>query len=383
MSIAAVIRTGDSHSSILRVRGPPMNDVLHLLRLLFQVSTLLLCLLAGRIAEAQVGYRQLDLAGVPVTLVYPTEAVSSPWTTGSFTIDVAVDAEPSPGRHRLIVMSHGTGGHPLVYHTLASTFVRAGFVVAQPVHAGDNARDAGDAGPVSWQRRPGEIVRVIDALAADPAWGSRLRFDRIGVHGESAGGLTALALAGGRWRMLDLVRHCLEHGEEDFGFCYAGLPATEQQAARRARYESARDVPDRHLPETLTAVHGGREADDPRIDPRIAAVTVSVPAAAVFSADSLRRIAIPVGVVRVGRDRMLAPALHSRFLLDQCGRCTLLADLPSAGHFDLLSPFPEDVARRTKAAHPGGQDDGTGLDAAERQVVFDHIAGFMRTALGE
>ncbi len=360
-----------------------MNDTLNLLRLLFQLATLLMFVLAARIAEAQVGYRQLDLDGVPVTLVYPTKAVSSPSTIGSFVIDVAIDAPPLPGPHRLVLMSHGTGGHPLVHHTLAATFARAGFVVAQPVHAGDNAREAGDAGPVSWQRRPGEIVRVIDALAAHVDWRTRLRFDRIGVHGESAGGLTALALAGGRWRVLDLVRHCLDHGDDDFGFCYAGLTTTEHQAARRARYESARDVPDQYLPAALVSNQGGRDGSDPRIDPRIAAVTVTVPVAAVFSAESLRRIAIPVGVVGVGHDRMLAPAFHSRHLMEHCGRCALLADLPSAGHFDLLSPFPAEVARRTRASHPGGQDDGSGLTPEERQRVFDRIVDFVRVSLGD
>ena len=98
-------------------------------------------------------------------------------------------------------MSHGTGGSPLTDHALAATLARAGFVVAQPTHAGDNARDSRGAAPVSWQRRPDELRRVVDALGANPQWQSRLRLDRVGVHGMSAGGVSALALAGAQWRL--------------------------------------------------------------------------------------------------------------------------------------------------------------------------------------
>ena len=47
---------------------------------------------------------------------------------------------------------------------LAATLARAGFVVAQPLHQGDNHQDTTLAGPDSWQRRPAEITRTLDAL---------------------------------------------------------------------------------------------------------------------------------------------------------------------------------------------------------------------------
>ena len=85
-------------------------------------------------------------------------------TLAGFDIDVAMDAAPTPGRHRLIVMSHGTGGSALSDHALAATLARAGFVVAQPQHAGDNHADLSQAGPVAWDTRPREVSAVIDAL---------------------------------------------------------------------------------------------------------------------------------------------------------------------------------------------------------------------------
>ncbi len=195
---------------------------------------LALLLSAASAATAQVGLARVDLGGVPVTLVYPTAAAASRQAYGPFELDVAADAEPLPGVRRLVVISHGTGGSPLPDHALAAALVRAGFVVAQPLHAGDNHQDA-SRGPESWVTRPQEVSRVIDALAAHPAWSGRLKLDRVGVHGHSAGGLTALTLAGARWRTLNLVRHCQQHLEDDLGFCLNGAADPAVQARRRDR----------------------------------------------------------------------------------------------------------------------------------------------------
>ena len=155
--------------------------------------------LAATLSPAQVGLQQLDLGGLPVTLVYPSaEPVQLQRLGGSFELHVALNAVPSPGVRRLVVMSHGSGGSPLPDHALAATLARAGFVVAQPQHAGDNHADLSRAGPDSWQTRPQEVRQLLDRLAAHPDWQGRLKLDRVGVHGMSAGGATALSLAGGR-----------------------------------------------------------------------------------------------------------------------------------------------------------------------------------------
>ena len=334
-------------------------------------------------ANAQIGLSLLQLDGLPVTLVYPTAQATQARSFGPFELQVATDAVPSPGQRRLIVLSHGTGGNPIVDHTLAATLVRAGYVVAQPQHAGDNYLDSSRAGPDAWTTRPTEVTRVIDGLAQHPTWKPLLQLDRVGVHGMSAGGVTALALAGGQWRLLDLVRHCLSHTDADFGFCFNGLTAADKQAERRAGYERARGVPEAYLPATLTAVHGGRSpaTGDVRPDPRVAAATLAVPVGAIFSADSLARIRVPVGVVSAGRDRMLLPRLHSGHVLQACGSCTLLMDLPGAAHMDVLSPWPESVARATATLHPRGGETEPGFDPAQRQAAFDAITTFYRRHL--
>jgi predicted dienelactone hydrolase len=343
----------------------------------FGIALAGLAAMAGA-AAAQVGMARLALDDLPVTLVYPTAQAGTRQGFGPFQITVAMAAVPSPGQRRLVVLSHGTGGSPLADHDLAATLAGAGFFVAQPSHRGDNNTDSSAAGAESWTARPGEVSRVIDALAGHPAWAPLLRLDRVGVHGMSAGGVTGLAMAGAQWRMLNLIRHCLAHADADPGFCFNGLPTAEAQAARRASYERARNVPEAFLAADIRRLRGGRapEEGDVRLDPRIAAVTLSVPVAAIFSAESLARIQIPVGLVRAGRDTLLQPGFHTAHVLRQCGACTLLADLPGAGHMDLLSPWPPGVAQAVAAMQAAGGLPEPGFDPAERAAAFRAIAAF-------
>lgn len=337
-------------------------------------------------ASAQVGLVRTELAGVPVHLVYPTAQATQRLVWGPFELDAALDATPLEGRRRLVVMSHGTGGSPLVDHDLAATLARAGFVVAQPMHAGDNFQDHSRAGPEAFATRPGEASRLIDALAAHPQWQGRLQLDRVGVHGMSAGGVTALSLAGAQWSTWQLVQHCLAQGEADLGFCYNGLADPQAQAKRRSGYESARGVPAAQMPEAVTQLRGGRTPDataaDQRPDPRVAAVTVAVPVAAIFTADSLARIQVPVGVVSAPRDTMLLPRFHSDHVLAHCRSCQPLATLAGGGHFDVLAPWPDSMAQAVGRQHPRGGFTEPGFNRAERSAAFAAIAAFYVQQLG-
>lgn len=362
----------------------------HALRTPLLAATALLALASHLTpAAAHVGRSTLTLPNGPVVLSYPTDAPMQTLRYGPFEIQAAPDAPPRPAAtpRRLVVMSHGTAGSALPDQALASALAEAGFVVAQLLHAGDNYQDASQAGPVAFRRRPQEVVQLIDALAAHPAWGPRLALDRVGVHGMSAGGVTGLALAGAQWRTLSLVQHCQQHLQQDLGFCFNGALTAEQQAARQASYDRARDVPPAYLPPELTRWEGGRTppADqpeaDPRPDPRVAVVTLAVPVAAIFSAESLARIRIPVGVLGADRDEVLAPDFHSRHVLRHCGTCTPLGELKGGGHFDVLWPWPPEVATQVAAQQVRGGLPVPGFDAAQRVAAQARIVEFHRRAL--
>jgi predicted dienelactone hydrolase len=158
-------------------------------------------------SHAQVGMRQIQSNGMPITLVYPTAATAQPVTQGAFTVQVASNAQPlaaASGKRALIVLSHGSAGSALPDHALAATLARAGFVVAQPEHRGDNWQDFNRAGPESWKTRPQDVSETIDAVAHDPALAALVDTHRVGVHGMSAGGVTGLVLAGAQWRICEL-----------------------------------------------------------------------------------------------------------------------------------------------------------------------------------
>jgi predicted dienelactone hydrolase len=355
------------------------------------MHTTIRCLAAGLAlmttlsAQAQVGMTTWHVQARPVTLIYPTPAVSRPQSFGPFTIDVALNAAPRDQRQRLIVISHGTGGSAIADHALAAALARAGFVVAQPQHEGDNWQDTRLAGPESFQRRPHEVIQLIDALAKDPKWSARLDLSQVGVHGMSAGGVTGLSLAGGQWRLLDLLRHCQVHPKEDESFCFQGARDGAARAERQARYDRARHVPGFLLPAEVTALHGGRtptkDSAEVRPDPRIASITLAVPLANIFSPESLARIRVPVGVVGAQRDEVLVPRFHSGHLLANCKACTRLADLPGAGHFDLLWPWPESVAREVAALQVRGGAPVPGFDARQREAAHAKIVAFHRQHL--
>lgn len=290
-------------------------------------------MLATSLARAATGQAVLPASGDdgPVTLFYPTQTAAQPVRRGPFSLQLAPDAPPARGNGRLVVVSHGSGGAPWVHADLAHALVAAGFVVAMPEHRADNWRDGSRPGPDSWALRPAEVSRAIDAVARDARLAPLLVLDRVGVYGMSAGGHTALSLAGGAWSRAGFRDHCEAHLVEDFQSCVglttqltAGpLDGVKEWVARRLIRQWFDDAtPQRHA------------------DVRVAAVVAAVPTAADFDMASLARPAVPLGLVTVGQDRWLVPRFHSDRVLAACTPCERVADLPGAGHGALLSPLP-------------------------------------------
>lgn len=345
--------------------------------------------LCGGAGQAQVAMREMQSGNMPITLLYPTAEVAQTVERGRWTLQVAMNAPllalPSPQKRRLVVLSHGTAGNPLPDNDLAVTLVRAGFVVAQPLHRGDNYLKFSKAGPESWRTRPSDVVETIDAVAHDPALAAQVNTQRVGVHGMSAGGVTGLALAGAQWRMLDLVQHCARNLEDDIGFCLNGLgDKPVQQAMRKAQFMAAKAMSEDRAPECMKVPEGRREssgAADPRPDARLAAVSLAVPLDALFTAESLACIAIPVGLTMAGNDGVLAPRYHSERVLGYCKTCRRLSAHPSAGHFDWLSPWPAAVAKTVAATQMRGGLPNPQFSPAERQKAFDAIAVFFAQTL--
>lgn len=294
---------------------------------------LLLMLLLPRPAQAGTGWRQMPGTGDdgPVTVYYPTAAAEQPVRQGWQTQPLAPDAPAQAGNGRLVVISHGSGGAPWVHGDLARALVAAGFVVAFPQHQGDHWRDTRWRGPQSWARRPAEVSRAIDAVARDADLAPLLRLDQVGMYGMSAGGHTALSLAGGRWSPARFAQHCQAHLAEDFQTCVGLATSLTGGWADGLKQWVARRVLAWTFTDDQWQTHD---------DPRIAAVAAAVPLAADFDQASLASPRVPLALLTAGQDRWLVPRFHADVVLQACRRCERLADLTSAGHGAYLSPFP-------------------------------------------
>jgi predicted dienelactone hydrolase len=323
-------------------------------------------------ACASVGLARIAATEVdgPVTVFYASSAPAAPVRRGPFTFSLAEDGVPVRGNGRLVVVSHGSGGSPWVHAELAQALVDAGFVVAFPEHRGDSTRDPSHPGPDSWTIRPKEVVRAIDAVGADPRFAPLLALDRVGMYGMSAGGHTALSLAGGRWSPARFARHCDADLEADFQSCVGLItrlsggpldPLKRVVARAVIQYRFAGD-------------------DRPRVDgdPRIAAIVAGVPSAADFDMGSLAAPRVPLGLVTARQDRWLVPRFHSDRVLEVCKSCERVAEFPDGGHGALLGPAPPTLGGLVGEL----LNDPPGFDRAREVPAVDaRIVAFFRRHL--
>ncbi len=241
-------------------------------------------------ADAGVGMMDLPANAVsgPVTVFYPTQAAPGTVRRGAFQFDAAVDAAPSATSFRLVVISHGSPGTPWGHLDLARALVEAGFTVALPEHQADNAKDPSDPGPPAWRRRPLEVSRAIDRLAQEPTFASRLDFTRVGMFGMSAGGHTALTLAGGRWSPSRLREHCRVNITEDFHACAGPSVSLDGDMLDGVKKWMVSAINDRKFDDAAWYEH---------VDGRIVAVAAGVPFAADFDPDSLRQPKVALALI--------------------------------------------------------------------------------------
>lgn len=313
-------------------------------------------------ASAQyAGLRTLVVPGaepVTVALYYPTPAVARTLPMGPWrpvvTPGAPVAAAPLKG---LILISHGTGGHELGHHNLATRLAADGYLVAAPRHPGDNWEDRSMITSGRYfSERPRQVSRVLDALLAHPEWGHRIPAARIGAVGHSAGGYTVLALAGAQAEPTRAAQHCRSVAD-DPGFCSLGKLSSAQGASS---------------PVTPAASAVGAQ-DGPLVsvaDPRIRAVVALAPMAVVLTPQSLAVITVPVKVLMAERDAVLQGKYHGQHVAAHLPGVDA-STVPGAGHFAFMAqsawPLPSDAG--DAAANPEGFDRVAYHATLENQVA--------------
>ncbi len=171
-----------------------------------------------------VGYAELGITDpfrvrrLPLSVWYPAAGASAAARyailPGLAVPAIAVGDRPAvaPGRHPVVIFSHGSGASRLTSWWLTETLASHGFVVIAPDHVGNTFADVGDVEAFvrTARERPRDVRFLIDQVieaerggpnSTGPELGQllagHLDTDRIGVAGHSYGGYTALAAAGG------------------------------------------------------------------------------------------------------------------------------------------------------------------------------------------
>lgn len=265
---------------------------------------------------AFVGYRTLELFdardGVtfPMMVFYPTDVPGKTERFGPYTLTVAMDAPPREGTSFPVLISHGSGGAPVLYRSLAYHLARCGFVVGAPEHPFNNRLDNSLAMKVeNLTNRPRHLRIAADRLFDDESFACILKSDTFSIVGHSMGGYTALALAG-------------------------GVPTP-----------LACESPD-NCSRRLAVEH----------DPRVRSLVLLAPATIWFrEPGALGGVDVPILMLVGDRDELTPSEPHARIVLDGVSDRSKVwfGFVENAGHFSFLSPFPPSA---TKPEFPPSQD---------------------------
>ena len=321
-------------------------------------------LLTQNAAAFQAGWRQISIAGpgpeapaTTVALYYPTQALAGAIPMGPFTPHVATAAAPESSVKGLIVLSHGTGGSELGHSRLAEGLAEQGYLVAALRHPRDNWQDQSllnDSPGTYFIERPRQVSWVIDALLRDPQWKDRIARDalgpRVGAVGHSAGGYTVLALAGGEPDLSRIAKHCDTERADDPIFC--GTGRIGQPTAQPSATPSA---------------------SAPLADRRVRAVVALAPVGAVFTAQSLADIRLPVAIYGAEKDRWLVPRFHAEWIAQNL-RGVQLHRVPNAWHFAFMDT--PGMAIPSKDGDIGADPPGFDRSAFLKQLARDLPAFF-------
>ena len=297
---------------------------------------------------------------------YPSaQALHGTTAIGPYNVAATPDAPAIAGAKPLVVISHGNGGSDLGHHDLATWLASHGFVVATLNHLGDYFRDTSKVGSIEvLAGRPVQVKATITRLLDDPHWKTLIDPTRIGVAGFSAGGYTALMVAGARLQLVRFVDFC-QHYPQDHDVC--GHAAEFKAAASQGKTVE-------QLLDGMTA-QMGRYGDT--ADPRVKAAFAMAPLSLIFDAHSFDDVHIPVFLYYGQNDSVLPPEANARHIAPYLGTLYAIKEIPHADHWVFLAPCSPELAKDipTMCRDPAGVD----RVKAHEQIDADALAFFRRT----
>jgi len=327
--------------------------------------------IGSALADDAVGFRQFtstaDDRKLDIAVWYPAVSGGEAKRIGDNAVflgwPVHPDASPAPGKHSLIVLSHGFSGNLLNQGWLAVDLARRGYVVAAVNHPGTTSRNMDKAVGARLWERPRDISHVIDILERDPAWSGSISNDSVAVIGHSLGGWTVMGLAGARFDASRFEADCRENPKLAACEVYRQIGAGADATAKAEL---------------------GQDLADPRVK---AVVSLDLGLARGFDPESLSRISVPVLVIAAeGGDARIPAELESRHLVDLLPPATTLStEIPGAAHFSFLPECKPGSDEALEREEPGDgvacKDAKGGNRAAIHEQVSNEVASFLAGAL--
>lgn len=322
---------------------------------------LLVCLslLESYVAFANTGFREVraDGAGarpLDVAIWYPTAQNNAAETIGENIAFVGTtivrNATPAPGKHPLLLLSHGYGGSWRNLNWLASQLANEGYIVAAPNHPGTTTWDKSPQAARQLWQRPRDLSRTLDKILAEPGLAGGVDPQRIAAAGHSLGGWTVLMLAGGRFDPQRFINDCRTHAVLSSCRLASTLgidsPATAEKLASSAR------------------------------DPRISAVVLfDAGLLRGFTPASLQQLRVPVLILaaQVGSTELPA-GLESGYIAAHLPAENMrYASVAGATHFSFMQLCKPGAEKVIDAHEPGEGivcQDGSG---ASRAIIHQHL----------
>lgn len=156
-----------------------------------------------------------------------------------FGTTVRAQARPLPGKHPVILLSHGWGGNFTRMAWLSAGLAARGAIVVAVNHPNSTPGDIQYQSALNHWTRVEDLSTALDYVLKDPTFAANIDPTRIYAAGYSYGGWTALSIAGLKGRRDGFDQYCRAAGEgSDFcrelkreGVDISGLDRTKYEAS--------------------------------------------------------------------------------------------------------------------------------------------------------
>ena len=258
---------------------------------------------------------------VQALIWYPAQSGGFPEEVGDDPVFQGTPARrgavPEPGKHQLVVLSHGAGGNAANLGWLSARLVHEGYIVAAPNHPGSTSGDSRPETNIKGWERPQDVTALLDAIAASKGLQRLVDVNNVTAMGFSMGGYTALALGGARVAASDYAKYCDDHAA----------------AMDCAWFDHGNDYIKGHVDlRKVDAAAFGTSYEDVRVT-RVVAIDPGF--AQAYVKDSLAKMSVPAFVLNLGTGQKIPLGVEGGRIAAAIPHATY-ATVDGANHFTFL-----------------------------------------------